>query len=169
MAPLDVMTSSMKKHSGGNDMQHFVCERKEPIATSRMHLQDEMSLDRTDVWCPVFEVLDPSDHEDFLREIVVTTCMVRSDYHRRVYRQCISFPAVMLWFAFRKPDVKCPTRARVATHLLEAPEATLDSASLKVRQLFKSDLEVMSENGPDAGECTGLFYLFMSDTLALSS
>ena len=100
------------------------------------------------------------DHEDFLREIVVTVIMVRSDYHRRVYQPCASFPVLLLWFSHRGPDVKCPMRSKIAKQLLEMTEASLDSASLKVRQLFDKDLQYSAEN---EGEATRVFFLFMSD------
>ena len=61
MEPLNVMSSIMKKHSGSNAMQHYVTERNDVIALQLMALLDEMSITRSDVWCPVFETLALED------------------------------------------------------------------------------------------------------------
>ena len=61
MEPLDTMSSIMKKHGKGNSMHHFVTERNEVIALQLMALLDDMSVARSDVWCPVFETLAPED------------------------------------------------------------------------------------------------------------
>ena len=61
MEPLNVTSSIMKKHSGSNAMQHNATERNVVIALQLMALLDEMSITRSDVWCPVFETLAPED------------------------------------------------------------------------------------------------------------
>ena len=61
MEPLNSMSNSMKKHSAFNSMQHFVTERNESISLQLLALLDDMSVTRSDVWCPVFETLAPED------------------------------------------------------------------------------------------------------------
>ena len=108
MKPLEDLGSSLKKHSAEHAMFTYVTDTNDKVAHRFMWLMQEESLLHTDGWAPLFEMLPVAHRSNILEDIVSQTLGVRSDFYRRIWRECVKFPKLLLWCALRPAEVALP-------------------------------------------------------------
>ena len=79
---------------------------------------------------------------------VVQTCLeMATNYKRRFLRQTRTFPLLMFWLIYSKPDLDCANRRQCASDILDLPDGALGVSTVKLRQHFKPELIQARDTG----------------------
>lgn len=92
--------------------------------------------------------------------MIVMVCLeTATDFGRRVMRTVTSFPCNALWLIWSPHNEVCQSRKDMARFWLDAPcEDFSDWASLKLRYIFKNELEEARDTGRLNEQCWNFFH-----------
>ena len=71
----------------------------------------------------------------------------RSNTHTTQHSQVQSYPAQLLWLSYNDPEVPCERRQAVSKFILETNDVALEMNTLRLKELFRVDLQQASMSG----------------------
>ena len=87
--------------------------------------------------------------------IMALTYQHHADFHRRVVTFCVTLPISLLLFGHRAMHIACPRRKELATLILDTAEGMLEINALKLKWMYREDVQYSA----DTGKCLGRLFV----------
>ena len=111
-------------------------------------------------WRTMLGKIEPELQRPFAEAIQILTLLRAGDYEARIMQGIVSkFPQKLLLIAKRGKHVQCPERLAVVQEITTARPATLEITSLKLLQIFPSELLEVVKTG---GKCPGTLWSWIA-------
>eukprot|EP00969_Alexandrium_andersonii_P249511 11027070-Alexandrium_andersonii.AAC.1 len=135
----------------------MVCSRATAFILEWASLLDDSHAN----WRPTWDALLQLPSQD-IRTVwfgrAVQLCLgLAADYYHRLLLPCRTFPLLLFWIVWSRPDAECSERARFATDFMSMSEDSIaDDMSRKFRCLFREPLGEAAVSGKVPSELWNL-------------
>lgn len=135
----------------------FVCSKASAFEEEFAAYVDDSAYNH--VWSGLLDAIGHRDVPYWIGRAVQITLEAAADYKRRLLIPARRYPFLLMWFVFSPPSVCCDYRKECASDLLSFPSGLIgDKTTLKIRHLFRSDIQVAANTGTVSGAFYKLIY-----------